>query len=218
MYKSSFFRKAEYKLGKFAIPNLMAVIVGAMALVYILDLMFLNRLGDTLSSHFVFDRAAILSGQIWRIITFALIPPDRSIIFIIFSLYFFWMMGSALENEWGAFRFNIFYLCGIVGTIIAGLIAGSVTNLYLNLSLFFAFALFYPEFELMLFFVLPVKIKYLAIADLVLFGYSFAVGSMADRVAILVAFSNIALFFGADFIAQIKKWKRNRDIKKRFKK
>ena len=217
MFNTKFFKRLEYKLGRFAIPNLMLAIVGAMALVYVLDMMFVARLGTTLSSYLAFNKWEICSGQVWRIITFILIPPDRSIVFIVFALYLWWLMGSALEERWGAFRFNLFYLVGIIGTIAAGLFVGGATNTYLNLSLFFAFALVYPEIELSLFFFLPVKVKYLAFADLLIFIYSFIVGSWITRAAILVAFLNVLLFFGSDAIYHIKRLKQNHDIKKRFK-
>ena len=216
MYKRTLLDKLEYKLGRFAVQNLMTVIVGMMAVVYLLDLIVAGRLGVPLSLYLAFDSQAILAGQVWRVITFALLPPESSLIFIIFSLYFYWLIGSALEERWGAFKFNLFYLCGMLGTILAGFIMGYATNYYLNMSLFFAFALIYPEFEVMLFFILPVKVKYLAFADLVLFAYSFAVSSWAIRVAIVVALLNVVLFFYSDFIYLIRRAKQNHDLKKRF--
>ena len=162
MYKPSLLDRMERKLGRLAVRNLMSVIVGVMALVFILDYLFAVRINTLFSSYLIFDREAVLTGEVWRVITFALLPPNSSVIFIIFSLYFYWMIGSVLETEWGAFKFNVFYLCGIIGTIAAGFITGYATNYYLNMSLFLAFALLYPEFELRLFFAIPVKIKYLA--------------------------------------------------------
>ena len=127
------------------------------------------------------------------------------------------MIGSTLEREWGAFRFNVFYIAGVLGTIIGGFIAGYATNFYLNMSLFFAFALLYPEFELMLFFVIPVKIKYLAFADLLLYLYSIFVLPLPYKIAAIVSLANVALFFWDDFIGEIKRMKRNHEIRSRFK-
>ena len=118
MYKRTLLDKLEYKLGRFAVQNLMTVIVGMMAVVYLLDLIVAGRLGVPLSLYLAFDSQAILAGQVWRVITFALLPPESSLIFIIFSLYFYWLIGSALEERWGAFKFNLFYLCGMLGTIL----------------------------------------------------------------------------------------------------
>ncbi len=216
MYKKSLITRLEYKLGRFAVQNLMAVVVGMMAVIYLLDYLFAARIGTLLSTHLYFERTAIFAGEVWRVITFALLPPNSSIVFIIFSLYFYWLIGSALEAEWGAFRFNLFYLCGMVGTIIGGFIMGAATNYYLNMSLFFAFALLYPDFELRLFFVIPVKVKYLAFADLILFIYALITASWAYRVAVLIALANIALFFWSDFSSFIRRMKQNHEMKKRF--
>lgn len=197
------------KFGKFSIRNLMLIIVCGMATVFLLDLYLAAAKGISFSSYLAFDRAAIFQGQIWRILTFIFIPPDSSIVFIVFSLYFYWLIGSALENQWGSFRFNIFYLCGMLGTIAAGLITGYAANEYLNLSLFFAFALIYPNFQIMLFFLIPVKVKYLAFFDAAYFIFMLIVGSWRMKIVIVVALANILLFFGRDFTDKIKNmWRR----------
>ena len=108
-------------------------------------------------------------------------------------------------------------LTGVCLFLIGGFIAGYATNFYLNMSLFFAFALLYPEFELMLFFVIPVKIKYLAFADLVLFLISILVLPWSYKIAAVVSLCNVAIFFWDDFIGEIKRLVRNHEMKKRFK-
>lgn len=192
------------KFGRFAIRNLMLIIVCGMATVFLLDLYLVSAKGISFSSYLMFDRAAILRGQVWRILSFIFIPPDSSIVFIIFSLYFYWLIGSALENQWGAFRFNIFYLCGVLGTIAAGFITGYALNDYLNLSLFFAFALIYPNFRIMLFFLIPVKVKYLAFIDAAYFILMLITDSWRNKIVLLIALANVILFFGRDFIDTIK--------------
>ena len=114
-------------------------------------------------------------------------------------MYFYWLIGSGLEREWGSFRFNVFYLCGAIGTILSGLITGYVGNTYLNFSLFLAFALLYPDFQVMLFFILPVKMKWLAWLDVAFLALEFLRSSWSGKLAILFAFANILLFFGKDF-------------------
>ena len=134
----------------------MTIIVAGMGAVFLIDL-FYPATSFSLRSLLAFNRDAVLHGQIWRLITFIFIPPDSSVFFILFSLYFYWLIGSALENQWGAFRFNVYYLCGIIGTIVAGMITGYATSSYLNLSLFLAFALLYPDYQVMVFFFCPSK-------------------------------------------------------------
>ena len=206
--------KWNRKLGRYAISNLMLYIVAGMALVYVADLALSMTKGISLVSLLAFDKAAILRGEVWRVLTFVLLPPDSSILFILFALYFYWLIGSALENQWGSFRFNVFYFCGVLCTILSGLITGYATNQYLNLSLFFAFALLYPDFQIMLFFMLPIKIKYLAILDAVFFLVSFIFSSWPGRIALLIALANVALFFGRDFINMIRNWDRRRRFRR----
>ena len=204
--------RAADKIRRFAIPNLMKYIVISMGAVFVLDLVFMGRLTPFL----VFSKSAILTGQVWRVLSFIFIPISTSPLFVVFVLYFYWMIGQALENEWGVARFNLFYLAVIAGTIIAGLITGYATNQYLNLSLFFAFAILFPEFELRLFFILPVKVKWLAYLNAAFFAYQLIVSSWPARVALLVAVANIILFFWHDFWNRINNLKRQRQWRQNF--
>ena len=211
-----FLDRLSYKYGRHAIENLMLYIVIGMAIIFISDFLLLPQIGISLSALLAFDKAAILSGQIWRIFTFIFIPPDSSLIFIIFALYFYWMIGSGLESAWGSFKFNVYYLVGILGTIAAGLLTGYANNYYLNLSLFFAFAALYPDFQVLLFFILPVKIKWLAWLDAAYFVISFFRSGLGGKIALLVAIANFLLFFGGDFFRRIKAFFRKRKFKRDF--
>ncbi|MGN0801794.1 MAG: rhomboid family intramembrane serine protease [Candidatus Faecivicinus sp.] len=203
--------RMERKFGKYAISNLMMYIVSAMAVVFVLDML----MPVNLTGYLVFNKAAILRGQLWRLVTFLFLPPDSSIVWILFSLYFYWMIGSALENQWGSFRFNMYYLFGMLGTIISGMITGYATNSYLNLSLFLGFALLYPDFQVNLFFFLPVRVKYLALIDAAGLLVSFVMGNASSRIALVMALVNMLLFFGGNLIQRVKsayrryKWKKS---------
>lgn len=199
-------KRLEYKLAPYAISNLMTIIIGAMAIVYVADLAVAST-GRDLSLYYwlMFDKAAIASGQVWRLFTFIFLPPDTNLIWLIFSLYFYYIIGSALENELGALRFNIFYLCGIIGTLIAGLITGYATNDYINLSLFLAFAIFYPNYQLYLFFFIPVKVKWIALFDLFFIIANFILVGVGGKIAIAVSFINVIIFFFNDFLYEIKR-------------
>lgn len=214
MLKERWLDKLNRKFGRYGIRNLMTFIVGGMAVVYLMELLVYPMTGFSLISVLAFNRNAVLHGQIWRLITFIFIPPDSSILFILFSLYFYWLIGNVLENQWGAFRFNLYYLCGMVCTVIAGMITGYATNSYLNLSLFLAFALMYPDYQVMVFFILPVKMKYLALLDAVGLVALFIMDSWAGRVALLVSLGNVILFFWHDFINGIQNAKRRYEWRK----
>ncbi len=194
-YKQSLLNKLERKFGRFAIKNLMLIFVGAMAIVFIMDFAIRNATGQSLYFQLMFIRDAIFAGEVWRIFTFIFLPPDSSLIFIVFALYFYYIIGSTLENQWGSFGFTAFYFLGIIGSIIAGFITGLATNNYLNLSLFLAFALLNPDFEILLFFFIPIKMKWLALADAVLIAVDFVNSGWAVRAAIIASLINIFIFF-----------------------
>lgn len=191
----------------------MKYIVITMGAVYVLDMIFQNLL----SSFLVFSLPAIMSGQVWRVITFIFLPINSSPIFIIFALYFYYMIGESLESAWGYPKFNLFYFVGILGTILAGLVTGFATNHFLNMSLFFAFAILYPEFEVRLFFILPIKIKWLAYVNAAYFIIQFFFSNWPQRIALLISVANIILFFSSDVIRRYKNNKRQREWRRHFK-
>ena len=204
------------KFGRYAIRNLMLYIVIGQAIVFGFDFV-LSSTGISITELLYFSMPHIRSGQIWRIISFIFLPPGSSIIFIAIALYLYWLVGSAIENEWGSFKFNLFYLIGIIGTILGGLITQYATNYYIHLSLFLAFAIIYPEFELMLFFILPVKVKYLGFLYVILLVFSLITSGWGERVAILVSILNIFLFFGPQLLEQIRLWRRRMQWKRKMK-
>jgi len=182
--------KLERRFGRFAIHNLAAYLVALNGFVFVLALArpaFIDAL--------VFDPERVRRGEIWRVITFVFIPPSFSPIWIIFTLYFAWLCGMALESVWGAFRFNLFYLLGMLGTMAAAFILGqSMSSFYLNTSIFLAFATLFPNYEILIFFILPVKAKWLGFLTFLTLAVSFGDGNTATRLAIGVAMANYLLF------------------------
>ncbi|MDD3334370.1 MAG: rhomboid family intramembrane serine protease [Eubacteriales bacterium] len=207
----------ERKTRRFAIVHLMNYIVFGMALTFIADFMGLG-----FSRMLSLNMAAVARGQIWRLVTFVFLPPNTSLLWILFSLYFYWMIGSALENQWGSARFTLFYLTGMIGNILAALLTGYADNMYLNLSLFFAFAALWPDFEIMVFFILPVKMKWLALLNAALFVWQLIVGTWSTRAVIFFSLLNVALFLGGDLFNRIKQdshyWKTRYNFRKSMKK
>ncbi len=186
----------------------MSVITVAMVLVWAVDL-FLSFSGYEVSIYgmLYFNRSLIFSGQVWRVITFLFLYPLASNpIFTALALYFYWWLGSSLEQYMGKARFNLYYLFGVIGSIIAGLIVGGMDNFYLNISLFLGFAVLFPETRVLLFFFIPIKIKWLGIIDGVMLIIMFLLGTWIDRAAILVAIMNFLLFFGYRLWYNIKRW------------
>jgi len=147
--------------------------------------------------------ALVIKGEVWRLITFLFIPPSTSIFFLIFTLYFYYLIGSSLEHEWGSFKFNIYYLTGVLGTIAAAFMGGgAATGMYLNLSLLFAFAYLYPNYQVLLLF-FPIKVKYLAIVYAGFLVYSFLGSPLYGLITVGGSLINFILFFGKDIIIRI---------------
>lgn len=211
--------KYERKLGKYSINNLMIYITTLNGIVYLLMLIE-NASGGSIRfvEKLMLSPFLISHGEVWRLLTFLFVPPAASPIFILFTLYFYYMIGSSLEHEWGAFRFNVYYLIGVIGTIAAAFLGGVGSAMYLNLSLIFAFSYVFPNFEILLFFFAPVKMKYLAIVYAVFLVMSFAGAPLIGLVTILGSALNFILFFGRDIFFRITRGRKTYYSKKEFQK
>lgn len=205
----------EVRMGRYrGVRNLITMIVAAMAVVYVADLVLIPAFGFSLASFLVFDRSCILRGQIWRILTFIITPPDSSLLFIVMSLMFLHFTGDILQSRWGTLRFNLFYFCGALGSLIAGFITGYATSYYLNLSLLLAVAILYPMIQVNFYGIIPIRMKWLAVIELVLLLPGLINGGWGERIAIIVSLLNVALFFYDRVIQQVKEAKRRYEWKK----
>ena len=191
---------------RFGIPNLMRVIVIGNVAVYVL--MLLTQANDANALSFLtFNLNALLHGEVWRLVTFVFVPAYSSPFALLISLYFYYWIGSTLERQWGTAKFNLYYISGalltVLGVVLASLITGNnfisvAGTTYVNLSMFFAFAFLFPDTTVLLFFILPVKMKWLAYLDGALFAFDIikAIGAhnWAGVVLPIVALLNFAVF------------------------
>ena len=200
-----------YKHPRLSIPGLMRYIVIGNVLVFLLDLFSSGgaALGTGL---FSFNANAILHGQVWRVITFIFVPyTSRNLFLFLLTLYFYYFIGTALEREWGANKFTIFYFFGVILNILIGFLVGTASMYYVNMSMFFAFATLYPDLQFLLFFIIPVKAKWLAWID----GAYFAIavvrfliaGQFLYALIPIVAVLNYLLFFASDIGGKVSYWK-----------
>lgn len=219
---NNWLNKMERKFGKYAIPNLMNYMIALYIAGYLCIVLGGN--GYVFVKYFSFDVNAILHGQVWRLVTFLLNPPSYSLFGILISCLCYWMIGTNLERVWGTFRFNMYMLTGIVGQIIGGFLAYFIfrtgINLgtsYLNWSLFLALAMTFPEMQFYIYFLFPVKAKWLAYIDLAFMGLEFVLGDWGTRIQIFFSLLNFLLY-----IAALRQWnrftpgniKRRRDFRK----
>ena len=148
----------------FGVPNLMMYMAIGQGIVGLLDLFT----KEGLSGLMMFDGAHILAGQVWRLITFVLVPTDSNPFYLLLSCYIYYWTGQMLEREWGTAKFSLFYLSGVVLSALLGLAVGYASIYYINLSIFLVIATLYGEMQVLFMFVIPIKMKWLAILDVVL--------------------------------------------------
>lgn len=160
--------------------------------------------------------AAVANGEWWRVLTFLFVPPQMSPLFIVFWLLLLYQFAQALENAWGEFRFFFFYVFGAAVTAAAALIlAIPIGNTWLNSTLFLAFATLFPDFEILLFFFIPMKVKYLAYFTWATTLYVLIRGGFSEQIGILSSLANYFLFFWPSlWRAALLRWQTYRNRKR----
>jgi hypothetical protein len=159
----------------------------------------------------------ILHGEVWRLVSYIFVPQvllsggnpassPLSVVFLFVYLWFLVWMGDALEHAWGAFRVTLFYVLGMIGVTVAAFFlgGGGVSAISLNSSLFFAFATLYPDVQIYVFFILPLKLKWLAFFSLALLVIPFFASPLSSKLGILFSFLNYFVFFGPTAYAKLR--------------
>ncbi len=184
-----------------AVPNVFAAIVVGQVFFYLVVL-----LGIFDPTRLLFAWNLVFAGEWWRVATFVISPPNIHWIWFAFAVMFLWSLGSALEQEWGPGRFNLFLLLGAVFTLAAALLTPGrvVGSGFIAGSIFLAFAYLNPNYVIHLYLILPIKVKWLAALVLVFYTWSFANGGAAARVAILASLGNCLVFLGPQMIADLR--------------
>lgn len=211
----NFLDKLERKFGKYAISNLSLYLILCYGCGYILELINASFL-----DYLTLNPYMILHGQIWRIVTWILVPPDSLGLFTIIMLYFYYSLGTSLERTWGTFYYNVYILGGMICTLIGSFIlmglstvlfgdyiavmgnklfyqqvAYNFSTYYINMSIFLAFAATFPEVQVLLMFIIPIKVKWLGIAYAVMLLIEFLQGGMIRKIVILASLLNFIVFF-----------------------
>ncbi|MGI6012544.1 MAG: hypothetical protein ACOX8H_13820 [Ruminococcus sp.] len=201
--------KMERKFGKYAISNLTMYIIITYVVGYLLAYLAPNVL-----SYLYLEPVFILRGQVWRIVSWLLIPPGSLDIFTIIMLFFYYSIGTTLERTWGAFRYNLYIFGGIVLSIIGAFLlyfilrltgssgilileGGAFSTYFISMSIFLGFAAEYPNMQVLLYFIIPLKIKWLALVDIVYLVWQMAESGWVTRAAIICSLMNFIIFFFA---------------------
>jgi membrane associated rhomboid family serine protease len=173
---------------------------------FMLTAFFLNQSGVMPYQMLYLDREAILAGEVWRLFTFLLIPASSNLFFLLFELSILVMCADGLESRWGSLKLTAYYFTGAAANILMALLLPETQfgsyNLYL--SLFLGFATIFPDFEILLFFVIPVKIKYLAILSGGLMMFNLAVAPLYLKAGIVLSIANYLLFFAGEAVNTIR--------------
>lgn len=197
---------------RFGIPRLMMYIVFISAAVFIIYMMDTT---STLIYLMSFHPSLILRGEIWRLFTWVFLPLNDNLLFTAVMLYFYYFIGSTLEREWGTAKFTVYYISGLLLNVIYGFACSYITGRvpflapnYLNLSMFFAFAALFPDQRIMLFFIIPMKIKWLALIDAVFFAYSVVsellTGHIVNALLPIIAILNFIIICGYDLLRYLR--------------
>ena len=209
----NFLNKLERKLGKYAIPNLTFFIIGTYIIGYLMEF-----LAPGILPYLYLDPYKILHGQVWRLVSWLLMPPWEFGILVLISLFFYYSIGSTLERSWGTFRYNVYIFGGILSTILGAfvlygisfLMYGSIgaayssaiysyafSTYYISMSIFLGFAITYPNMQVWLMFVIPIKMKWLAMFDVLylVYGMIKAKSGWGGRVVIIASLLNVLIFF-----------------------
>ena len=193
--------KMERRFGRYAIRNLTMYLLAGYAIGYLLSFTM-----PQLLTYFTLEPALILKGQVWRLLSWVIIPPNDNIIFVIFMMLLYYSLGNTLESYWGAFRYNVYIFSGILFTVIGAFIVngliGGITGFgslystyYINMSIFLACASIMPDYQLLLYGIIPVKMKWLAILDVVLLAVDAVQGGLIIRIVIIASLLNFIIFF-----------------------
>jgi len=207
-----FLDKLERRIGFIAIPGLIRAVVTLSVLVFILC--YLNKGFD---SYLALDIGRIRAGEVWRLITYVFVPQMSHPLLVLMAVWFLWYIGGKLEEAWGAFRVTLYFVVGMIGTTAAALVSGSqFSNQMLFTTIFFAFAHFYLDDVIYLFFILPVKIKWLAWIYAALLVLAFLTQTNSYRLALVAALSNYLIFFGPEAIQRFRQRKEVASRRERF--
>lgn len=193
--------KMERRFGRYAIRNLTMYLLAGYAIGYLLSFTM-----PQLLTYFTLEPALILKGQVWRLLSWVIIPPNDNIIFVIFMMLLYYSLGNTLESYWGAFRYNVYIFSGILFTVIGAFIVngliGGITGFgslystyYINMSIFLACASIMPDYQLLLYGIIPIKMKWLAVLDVVLLAVDAVQGGLIIRIVIIASILNFIIFF-----------------------
>ena len=207
------------KLEKYAIPNLTLYLIICYGIGYLMQ--FLVPAGY---QYLMLDPFLVLKGQVWRLVTWILIPPDSSnIFFVLITLYLYYSLGGLLERIWGTYKYNVYLFSGLLFTILGAFVLcgysvlmgaqptmytglyllnngsavyfGQFSTYYINMSIFLACAASIPDVQVLLMFLFPIKVKWLGIVYGIILLVNCIQGGIATWIVVIFSLLNFLVFF-----------------------
>lgn len=201
----------EKKYGRFTVPYLLQLLLAGQLLVFLAVVS-----GQVIEQQLLLSGGAVLSGQVYRILTFMVVPMARSPLFFALSIYVTWMIGNSLVNQWGEFRFGLYVGLSWACTVVASFLfpSGVFTNSFIMATFILAFARLFPNIEFLLFFVIPVKVKYIGYLIWAQFAFDLLGGNPSSKISVLAASLPFLIFFGGEMLGSAKQKKRASNYRK----
>lgn len=205
----SLLAKLERRFGAWAIPNVTLLIIVGQIAVFVLDEVqrVANPGGNSLIGNMYLVGSLVLAGEVWRVFTFPFVPPapgSSGLIACLFAWLVFYLVGTAMEHTWGVFRYNAYLFIGYLATVAVAFAQPAIpaTNWFYFASVFLAFARLYPDFIFNLFLILPIKVKWLALIQWIVYGLFLL--SPDSRLMVVAAVANYFAFFWKEHYRDIK--------------
>ena len=205
-----FMNKLERKFSKYAVSNLTMYLIFGYVAGYLI-----SRLAPGILNYLILDPYQVLHGQVWRLVTWVLVPPStQGVLFYAIMMLFYYQLGMNLEHTWGVFRYNVYIFGGILYTVIGavvtwlimsamygdaeimGILVGTqVSTYYICMSIFLAFAVCYPNMQVMLYFIIPIKMKWMAYVYALLMVLDLIQSTWPRRIVMVMSLLNFGIFF-----------------------
>ena len=170
----------------------------------------IGLINPVLYGYLTFSAAAVLHGHIWRLLSFMFIPASTSWLGFISIMFYYWI-GTTLEQTWGSGKFTLYVLVNMLITIVYGFVMYALgfsiglTAEYIYLAMFFAFAVYYPDMQVLFMMIIPIKMKYLAYIDAAFFLYSVIANPFPFNTLPIVAILGFLLFCGGELFSRLPK-------------
>jgi len=226
----SLLKRLETRGSRWAIPNLTGLLIAGQAAVLVVALVRGREAAASVWQKMALIPSAVWEGEVWRLLTFPFQPPSASLALALLSWMVFYLFGNSLEQAWGAFRYNLYLLVAYAANVAAAFLvdgawgpggvlngqavnvaaAGAGANAVLYGGVFFAFARLFPDMVMNLFFVLPIRIRWLGLLGWLSVGYGLVAGDGPQRLFLLAMIANYLAFFGRDHVRGWRQGQRQR--------